>query len=61
MTFFIDQFGVLRDDTGPYEARLMLYSNSGIVGQGAIVILSNSGRSGEYNSELIKLGYGEQL
>ncbi|XAZ26107.1 TIGR01459 family HAD-type hydrolase (plasmid) [Sinorhizobium sp. B11] len=55
--FFIDQFGVLRDDTGPYEGAadaLAILASSGKT----IVILSNSGRSGEYNSErLIKLGF----
>lgn len=55
--FFIDQFGVLRDDAGPYEGAIVALSQLASAGR-TIVILSNSGRSGEYNSErLVKLGF----
>lgn len=56
-TFFIDQFGVLRDDQAAYpganDALLFLKS----FGK-TIVILSNSGRSGDYNTErFVRLGF----
>ncbi|MDI7864137.1 TIGR01459 family HAD-type hydrolase [Rhizobiaceae bacterium n13] len=55
--FFIDQFGVLRDDDGAYpgaNAALLYLKAIGKV----VVILSNSGRSGEYNGDrLVKLGF----
>lgn len=55
--FFIDQFGVLRDDAGPYEGAIAALSQLASAGR-TIVILSNSGRSGDYNSErLIKMGF----
>jgi len=55
--FFVDQFGVLRDDTGPYEGAIEALSRLATAGK-MIVILSNSGRNGEYNSErLVKLGF----
>lgn len=55
--FFVDQFGVLRDDTGPYEGAIESLSRLASAGK-MIVILSNSGRNGEYNSErLVKLGF----
>lgn len=55
--FFVDQFGVLRDDTGPYENAIASLSRLKSAGK-TIVILSNSGRSGEYNSErLVKFGF----
>jgi HAD superfamily hydrolase (TIGR01459 family) len=55
--FFVDQFGVLRDDERAYpganEALLRLRE----LGK-AVVILSNSGRSGAYNAErLVRLGF----
>lgn len=55
--FLIDQFGVLRDDEHAYpganDALLHLKS----LGK-TIIILSNSGRSGDYNAErLVKLGF----
>ncbi|MBB3660273.1 HAD superfamily hydrolase (TIGR01459 family) [Rhizobium sp. BK650] len=55
--FFIDQFGVLRDDAGPYEGSIAALAELASAGR-QVVILSNSGRSGEYNSErLVKLGF----
>lgn len=55
--FFVDQFGVLRDDVGPYEGAISALSTLASHGK-RIIILSNSGRSGDYNSErLIKLGF----
>jgi HAD superfamily hydrolase (TIGR01459 family) len=55
--FFVDQFGVLRDDIGPYEGAISALSTLASLGK-RIVVLSNSGRSGDYNSErLIKLGF----
>ncbi len=55
--FFVDQFGVLRDDDGAYpgapEALRLLKS----LGK-TVVILSNSGRTGDYNAErLVRLGF----
>lgn len=56
-TFFIDQFGVLRDDQAAYadanDALLFLKS----IGK-TVIILSNSGRSGDYNAErFVRLGF----
>lgn len=55
--FFIDQFGVLRDDDGAYpgaNAALLRLKSLGKT----VVILSNSGRSGDYNGDrLVKLGF----
>ncbi|MBX9456834.1 MAG: TIGR01459 family HAD-type hydrolase [Rhizobium sp.] len=56
-TFFIDQFGVLRDDRAAYPG-----ANDGLLflkslGK-TIIILSNSGRSGDYNAErFVRLGF----
>lgn len=55
--FFIDQFGVLRDDERAYPGanEALLYLKA--LGK-AIIILSNSGRSGDYNAErLVRLGF----
>jgi HAD superfamily hydrolase (TIGR01459 family) len=55
--FFIDQFGVLRDDIGPYQGAIDALRQLSQAGK-KIVILSNSGRSGQYNAErLVKLGF----
>lgn len=55
--FFVDQFGVLRDDSGPYEGAIAALSHLASAGR-KVVILSNSGRSGAYNAErLVKLGF----
>ncbi|WP_286157332.1 TIGR01459 family HAD-type hydrolase [Sinorhizobium sp. RAC02] len=55
--FFIDQFGVLRDDEGAYPGANAALHHLKALGK-TVVILSNSGRSGEYNAErLIKLGF----
>nr|WP_272214613.1 TIGR01459 family HAD-type hydrolase [Marinicella sp. W31]MDC2880239.1 TIGR01459 family HAD-type hydrolase [Marinicella sp. W31] len=55
--FFIDQFGVLRDGEKAYAdapEALSQLKQSGA----RIIILSNSGRSGEYNAErLTKIGF----
>ncbi|MCZ7909097.1 TIGR01459 family HAD-type hydrolase [Agrobacterium leguminum] len=55
--FLIDQFGVLRDDEHAYPGanEALLYLKK--LGK-TVVILSNSGRSGDYNAErLVKLGF----
>ncbi len=58
--FFVDQFGVLRDDAGPYEGAVTALSELASAGR-KVVILSNSGRSGEYNAErLVKLGFASE-
>ncbi|MDM9621963.1 HAD family hydrolase [Rhizobium sp. AC44/96] len=55
--FFVDQFGVLRDDIGPYQGAIDALRQLSQAGK-KIVILSNSGRSGQYNAErLVKLGF----
>lgn len=55
--FFIDQFGVLRDDAGAYEGAAAALVTLKAAGK-TIVILSNSGRSGEFNAErLAPLGF----
>ncbi|TCL66324.1 TIGR01459 family HAD-type hydrolase [Rhizobium sp. BK251] len=58
--FFVDQFGVLRDDAGPYEGAIAALFELASAGR-KVVILSNSGRSGEYNSErLVRLGFARE-
>lgn len=55
--FFIDQFGVLRDDDGAYPDANAALLHLKALGK-TIVILSNSGRSGDYNGDrLVKLGF----
>ncbi|MGX5722927.1 TIGR01459 family HAD-type hydrolase [Shinella zoogloeoides] len=55
--FLVDQFGVLRDDDLAYPGANEALLHLKALGK-AIVILSNSGRSGDYNAErLIKLGF----
>src|SRR5262245_15734857 len=55
--FFIDQFGVLRDDTGPYDGAIFALQAVKDAGK-TIVILSNSGRSGDYNAKrLVSIGF----
>ncbi|MBD0415095.1 TIGR01459 family HAD-type hydrolase [Oryzicola mucosus] len=55
--FLVDQFGVLRDDAGAYPGAaeaLVALKKAGKT----VVILSNSGRSGDYNAErFVKLGF----
>ena len=55
--FLIDQFGVLRDDIGAYPGAppaLAALKDAGKV----VIILSNSGRSGDYNADrLVALGF----
>jgi HAD superfamily hydrolase (TIGR01459 family) len=48
--FFVDQFGVLRDDEGAYPGAVEALQRSKAAGK-TIVILSNSGRSGDYNAD----------
>ncbi|WP_421578252.1 TIGR01459 family HAD-type hydrolase [Shinella sp. M31] len=56
-TFFIDQFGVLRDDEGAYPGANAALRHLKALGK-SVIILSNSGRSGEYNAQrLVKLGF----
>lgn len=55
--FFVDQFGVLRDDTGAYDGAAAALGQLKAAGK-TVVILSNSGRSGEYNAErFVRLGF----
>lgn len=55
--FFVDQFGVLRDDVGAYAGAVAALHFLKAHGK-KIVILSNSGRSGEFNAgRLAKLGF----
>ncbi|MEO9337665.1 TIGR01459 family HAD-type hydrolase [Mesorhizobium sp. SB112] len=55
--FFIDQFGVLRDDEKAYEGAVDALETLKKAGK-TIVILSNSGRSGEHNvKRLAPLGF----
>lgn len=57
--FFIDQFGVLRDDEGAYPDASAALLHLKAIGK-TVVILSNSGRSGEYNGDrLVKLGFDQ--
>lgn len=59
--FLIDQFGVLRDDEGAYDgaaAALHILKNHGK----RVIVLSNSGRSGDYNAErFVRLGFERGL
>lgn len=58
--FFIDQFGVLRDDTGPYDGAIRALQAVRDAGK-TIVILSNSGRSSEFNAaRFVNLGFSRQ-
>lgn len=55
--FFVDQFGVLRDDQGPYDGTIEALRWLKSIGK-TVAILSNSGRSGTYNAErMLKLGF----
>lgn len=55
--FFVDQFGVLRDDDGAYPGANAALLHLKALGK-AIIILSNSGRSGDYNAErLVRFGF----
>lgn len=55
--FFLDQFGVLRDDAAPYPGAAEALQELKAAGK-TVVILSNSGRSGEYNAErFVRLGF----
>ncbi|SMC49065.1 TIGR01459 family HAD-type hydrolase [Rhizobium sp. RU36D] len=56
-TFFVDQFGVLRDDDGAYAGANQALLHLKALGK-TVIILSNSGRSGDYNAErFVKLGF----
>lgn len=58
--FFVDQFGVLRDDQGVYPGAAEALLSLKQAGK-TVVILSNSGRSGEYNAErFTKLGFSRE-
>ncbi len=48
--FFVDQFGVLRDDEGAYPGAVEALQRLKAAGK-TVVILSNSGRSGDYNAD----------
>lgn len=55
--FLIDQFGVLRDGTGPYPQASAALSNLRALGK-KIIILSNSGKRSQENAiRLAKLGF----
>lgn len=55
--FFVDQFGVLRDDDRAYPGANAALLHLKALGK-TIIILSNSGRSGDYNAErLVRLGF----
>lgn len=55
--FLIDQFGVLRDDDGAYPGANAALLHLKARGK-SVIILSNSGRSGNYNADrLTKLGF----
>jgi HAD superfamily hydrolase (TIGR01459 family) len=55
--FLVDQFGVLRDDDQAYPGANEALLHLKALGK-AIIILSNSGRSGDYNAErLVRLGF----
>lgn len=55
--FFIDQFGVLRDDEGAYPGATDALAHVKAAGK-TVVILSNSGRSGDYNAQrFVTLGF----
>ncbi|MCK8781461.1 TIGR01459 family HAD-type hydrolase [Rhizobium sp. NTR19] len=55
--FFVDQFGVLRDDEGAYPGATDALRQLKSAGK-TVVILSNSGRSGDHNAKrFIKLGF----
>lgn len=58
--FFVDQFGVLRDDQGAYPGAVEALLKLKDAGK-TVVILSNSGRSGEYNAErFTRLGFSRE-
>ncbi|RWX80993.1 TIGR01459 family HAD-type hydrolase [Neorhizobium lilium] len=55
--FFLDQFGVLRDDQGAYPGAAEALQQLKAIGK-TVVILSNSGRSGDFNAaRFVKLGF----
>jgi len=55
--FLVDQFGVLRDDERAYPGANDALVRLKALGK-SIIILSNSGRSGDYNADrLVKLGF----
>jgi HAD superfamily hydrolase (TIGR01459 family) len=59
--FLIDQFGVLRDDESAYEGAADALAI--LKGEGKrVIILSNSGRSGEFNADrFVSLGFDRRL
>lgn len=58
--FFVDQFGVLRDDVGSYPGAVEALRRLKVAGK-AVVILSNSGRSGAYNADrFVRLGFARE-
>ena len=59
--FFIDQFGVLRGGEAAYAGAARALARLKAQGK-TIVILSNSGRSGQYNAaRLVRLGFDSRL
>lgn len=58
--FFLDQFGVLRDDEGAYPGAAEALQALKAAGK-TVVILSNSGRSGVYNADrFVGLGFARE-
>lgn len=58
--FFVDQFGVLRDDENAYPGAARALERLKAAGK-TIVILSNSGRCGSYNAErFTQLGFARE-
>ncbi len=58
--FFVDQFGVLRDDEGAYPGAAEALMHLKAAGK-TVVILSNSGRSGDYNADrFVSLGFARE-
>ncbi|WP_156393036.1 TIGR01459 family HAD-type hydrolase [Rhizobium sp. Root1220] len=56
--FLLDQFGVLRDDEGPYDGAAEALSELRSADK-HVIVLSNSGRSGEFNADrFTQLGFG---
>lgn len=56
-TFFVDQYGVLHDGQKPYPGAIEALARLKASGR-TVVLISNSGRSGAYNTDrLSKLGF----
>lgn len=59
--YLIDQWGVLHNGTRPYEGAIAALDRLRSAGK-AVIILSNSGRSGESNAQLLaRMGFSRDL